>query len=85
MLRRRTAYFELDVQVRRPYVTIAVCEWTVQNHAFRAVQDDGRVRYWAKPTELGGKWFWVVLMDDDDTLHNAFIDRAFKPPSEDQS
>ena len=80
VLRRRTPYFGFDAQVRRPYVTLDLCEWVIQNHAHRAVQGDDRVRYWAQPPELGGKWIRVVLLEDDDTPHNAFIDRTFKPP-----
>jgi hypothetical protein len=84
MRRRVTSYFEFDVQVRRAYVTLEICEWSVLNHEYRAVQEDGRVRYWARPPELGGRWFRVVLLEDDDTLHNAFIDRTFRAPGEDE-
>jgi hypothetical protein len=84
LLRRRTPYFEFEVQVRRPYATLQVCEWTIEHHAYRAVQDDERVRYWAQPPEFGGRWFRVVLLEDDDTLHNAFIDRTFKPPKKER-
>jgi hypothetical protein len=63
-------------------VTLELCEWVITNHAFHAVQDDGRVRYWAQPPELEGRWFRVVLLDDDETLHNAFVDRSFRPPGE---
>ena len=41
------------------------------------VQSDGRIRKWARIPEVG-KFLRVVLLDDGETVHNAFFDRSFK-------
>jgi hypothetical protein len=62
---------------KRPYVTLQLCEYAVQNAARRAIQDDGRIRLWAKVPALDGKWLRVILLSDEVTVHNAFLDRDF--------
>jgi hypothetical protein len=42
-----------------------------------AVQGDGRIRVWGQIAEAGGKWLRVVVLDDGQTVHNAFFDRDF--------
>ncbi|HHQ41079.1 MAG TPA: hypothetical protein ENK20_02165 [Chromatiales bacterium] len=44
-----------------------------------AVQPDGRIRRWARIEEAGGRWLRVVLLEDGETVHNAFFDRGFRP------
>jgi hypothetical protein len=41
------------------------------------IQSDGRVRKWAKIPEVG-KYLRVILLEDGQTVHNAFFDRSFK-------
>ena len=41
------------------------------------IQSDGRVRKWAKISEAG-KYLRVILLEDGETVHNAFFDRSFK-------
>ena len=41
------------------------------------VQSDGRVRKWARITETG-KVLRVILLEDGQTVHNAFFGRSFK-------
>ena len=43
-----------------------------------SVQADGRVRLWGKVPEAGGKYLRVVLLEDRETVHNAFFDRRFR-------
>ncbi len=40
-------------------------------------QSDGRIRKWAKITEVN-KYLRVILLEDNETVHNAFFDRTFK-------
>jgi len=40
------------------------------------VQSDGRIRRWCRIPEAGGKWLRVVLLQDGETVHNAFFDRS---------
>jgi hypothetical protein len=41
------------------------------------MQSDGRIRKWGKITEVG-KYLRVILLDDGETVHNAFFDRSYK-------
>jgi hypothetical protein len=38
------------------------------------IQSDGRIRKWAKVSEVG-KYLRVILLEDCETVHNAFFDR----------
>ena len=42
------------------------------------IQADGRVRKWAKIDETQ-KYLRIVILEDLETIHNAFFDRSFKP------
>ena len=52
-------------------------EFVINNPVKVEVQSDGRIRKWAKITQVN-KYLRVILLDDGDTVHNAFFDRAFK-------
>ncbi len=57
-------------------------EWIRQavEHPLReAVQADGRIRRWARIEEANGQYLRVVLLEDGETVHNAFFDRRFTP------
>jgi hypothetical protein len=43
------------------------------------IQEDGRIRRWAKIDEMDGKYPRVILLSDLETVHNAFFDRTFQP------
>ena len=38
---------------------------------------DGRIRKWAHIEEVG-KYLRVILLEDGETVHNAFFDRSYK-------
>jgi len=40
-------------------------------------QSDGRIRKWAW-IEEEGKYLRVILLEDGETVHNAFFDRSFR-------
>ena len=42
------------------------------------IQADGRMRCWAKIEENDGRYLRVILLEDGETVHNAFFDRNFK-------
>ena len=42
------------------------------------IQQDGRIRRWARIPEAEGKYLRVVLLPDGETIHNAFFDRRFE-------
>jgi hypothetical protein len=41
------------------------------------IQADGRIRRWKRIPEAAGRWLRVVLLEDGETVHNAFFDRRF--------
>ena len=44
------------------------------------IQSDGRIRKWAKIAEVD-KYLRVILLEDGETVHNAFFDRSFREGS----
>jgi hypothetical protein len=40
-------------------------------------QTDGRIKKWAKIQKVD-KYLRVILLEDGETIHNAFFDRSFK-------
>jgi len=52
-------------------------EFVINSPVKVEVQSDKRIRKWAKITEVN-KYLRVILLDDGETVHNAFFDRAFK-------
>ena len=42
------------------------------------VQEDGRIRLWARIQEMEGRYLRVILLPDRETVHNAFFDRGFE-------
>ena len=73
---KTTPYFRNIVMPKRPYVSESLCRDVIENAVRREVQQDGRIRYWGR---VGERWLRVVVLDDDETLHNAFYDRRFTP------
>ena len=50
----------------------------IVHHAVKElIQFDGRIRRWAPIDEAGGRYLRVVLLQDGETVHNAFFDRRF--------
>jgi len=42
-------------------------------------QAHDRFRFWAPVPSLGDKYLRVVTLADKVTIHNAFLDRGFRP------
>ena len=42
-------------------------------------QENNRFRFWGAVPELGGRYLRVITLADKLTIHNAFLDRGFKP------
>jgi hypothetical protein len=47
-----------------------------ENPEVEHIQKDGRIRRWAYIEEVD-KYLRVVLLEDNETIHNAFFDRDF--------
>ena len=75
-----TDYFKLFRN--RPDRAIIKDEWIIRVIKFpvaESIQEDGRIRRWAKVEEANGRYLRVILLADGITVHNAFFDRRFKP------
>lgn len=76
---RFTKYFENEVLRKRPYLTRELCVRVVEQPVRVEPQERNRYRFWALIPELGGKYLRVITLADKMTIHNAFLDRRFKP------
>ena len=61
----------------RQKIKIQWIEETIENPIHTEVQSDGRIRKWKK-IEEEDKFLRVILLEDGETIHNAFFDRDFK-------
>jgi len=65
----------------RPDRALIRLEWIeqVMKHPEKeAVQQDGRIRRWARISAMDGRALRVILLADGETVHNAFFDRTAK-------
>ena len=53
-------------------------EQVIHNPLRAEVQSDGRIRKWARIAAMGNRALRVILLEDGETVHNAFFDRSFK-------
>ena len=74
---KSTRYFEEQILVKRTYLTIEMCVKVIDNPLKKEIQLDGRTRYWGFVPELD-KIIRVVVLEDGETIHNAFMDRGYK-------
>jgi hypothetical protein len=74
-----TEYFENQVLRKRPYLTKEMCIRVIKNPVRTEPQEEDRFRFWGKVEELPGRFLRVVTLSDKMTIHNAFLDRRFKP------
>ena len=75
-----TEYFE--AMLRRADRAGIEPEWiqrVIAQPVKESVQSDGRIRRWAPIREAQGRYLRVVLLEDGETVHNAFFDRSFRP------
>jgi hypothetical protein len=66
---------------KRPDRCIIRQEWiekTVNQPDAEQIQKDGRIRRWKKIEQADGRYLRVVLLEDGETVHNAFFDRRFR-------
>ena len=75
---KTTQYF--DYTRKRPDRAQIKEDWiktVIEKPAKTEIQSDGRIRKWARIEEVG-KYLRVIMLDDGETVHNAFFDRSFK-------
>lgn len=55
-------------------------EWilqTITDPLHIETQTDGRIRMWKRIKEAENRYLRVILLEDGETIHNAFFDRNF--------
>lgn len=76
---KTTRYFETVSRLRRPYLKDEWLQEARDNPLYIEVQPDGRKRHFIYIAEYN-KYLRVVF--DGDFVHNAFLDRRFKPKAQ---
>ncbi len=77
---KTTSYFDSTrnrsdrLSIKEEWIT-----YVIKNPERIQIQTDGRIRIWARINEAEGRYLRVVLLSDNETVHNAFFDRRFKP------
>ena len=76
---KTTSYFSHTRS--RPDRSIIKDEWierVIQLPLREERQTDGRIRRWGRIAEMGDRALRVILLEDGETVHNAFFDRDFE-------
>jgi len=63
----------------RKIIKLEWIEYVIANPIKQEIQADGRIKLWAVIPEMENKYLRVILLPDGETVHNAFLDRSFKP------
>ncbi|CAN5448896.1 hypothetical protein BH20VER3_BH20VER3_21020 [soil metagenome] len=74
-----THYFEGRILLERPYLTPEMCIRVIEFPLRVELQENNRFRFRGAVPELGGRFLRVVTLSDRLTIHNAFLDRRFRP------
>jgi hypothetical protein len=75
---KSTQYFQYTRQRKdRSIIKNEWIEFVIENPQRTEFQSDGRIKKWAKINEIE-KYLRVILLEDGETVHNAFFDRSFK-------
>jgi len=64
---------------KRPDRAIITNAWIIEvidNALETRIQNDGRIKKWAFIKDAG-KYLRVILLEDGETVHNAFFDRGY--------
>jgi len=75
---KTTKYFQYTRKRKdRALIKEAWIQFVVKNPQKTEIQLDGRIKKWAMIKEVD-RYLRVVLLEDGETVHNAFFDRSFK-------
>ena len=75
---KTTQYFEyVKKRPDRAGIKEDWIRFVIENPERAKTQSDGRIRKWAKIIEVD-RYLRVILLEDGETVHNAFFDRSFK-------
>ncbi len=74
-----TEYFLSTRQRRdREWIKFEWIQYVIDHPVREEIQSDGRIRRWARIGEAGNKYLRVILLEDGETVHNAFFDSSFR-------
>jgi hypothetical protein len=74
-----TQYFlHTRQRVDRAMILDEWIERAIQNPLHTERQSDGHIRLWVRIPEMNNRALRVILLEDGETVHNAFFDRDFK-------
>lgn len=74
-----TQYFQhMRTRPDRCDIKLEWIKFVIEQPDAEYVQHDGRIRRWKKIEEADGRYLRVVLLEDGETVHNAFFDRRFR-------
>ena len=77
---KTTRYFEtIRSRPDRAKIKLEWIQYVIDNPIREVVQADGRIRRWAQIDEMENRYLRVILLEDKETVYNAFIDRGFQP------
>jgi len=76
---KTTQYFQYTrLRPDRSFIKDEWIEQVLKNPLREEKQGDGRIRRWARIAEMEDRILRVILLEDGETVHNAFFDRNFK-------
>ena len=76
---KSTTYFQYTRQrADRVMILDEWIEYVIKNPLREEIQGDRRIRRWARIAEMENRALRVILLEDGETIHNAFFDRNFK-------
>ena len=76
---KTTQYFQYTrLRPDRSFIKDEWIEQVLKNPLREEKQSDGRIRRWAQIAEMEDRILRVILLEDGETVHNAFFDRNFK-------
>ncbi len=74
-----TNYFETTKSRQdRQNIKLEWIEFTFYHPMKTEIQGDGRIRKLAQINENEGRLLRIVVLEDGETIHNAFFDRSIK-------
>ena len=76
---KTTEYFRfMSSRPDRRGIRVEWIQRVVDQPEKRHIQADGRLRLWGKVPESGNRYLRVIVLEDGETVHNAFFDRGFR-------
>ena len=76
---KTTKYYDsLKTRPDRVIIKPKWIQFVINNPEREILQEDGRFRKWARIEEMENRYLRVILLEDGETVHNAFFDRGFK-------